>query len=297
MVHPCGGGRRGRLHPGGDRPPVPDPLVRQEGRPRGLEETPSRRRMMRAPFLTSLLCTTLALPLAAQELPRVRPTPGLVVTASARVPPGTYRLAAPANPDSAAITIRGEGIVLDLTGVTLLGAATEVDPDQRNGLAILIDGGRNVTIKGGRIRGYQTGIRAISTTDLSLLDIDLSDNWKPRLFSRITHESLVDWLSYHKNENGEWRRFGAGVALEGVHRGLVRGLTVRQGMNGLMLTRTDSLRIEQNDFSFNSGLGIGLYRSTDNVIVRNRVDYNVRGYSHGFFRRGQDSADLLMFEQ
>jgi parallel beta-helix repeat protein len=253
--------------------------------------------MMRTPLLASLLCTTVALPLAAQELPRVRPTPGLVITASAKIAPGTYRLAAPANPDSAAITIRGDGIVLDLTGVTLLGAATEVDPDQRNGLAILIDGGRNVTIKGGRIRGYQTGIRAIGTTDLSLLDIDLSHNWKPRLFSRITHESLVDWLSFHKNENGEWRRFGAGVALEGVHRGVVRGVTVRQGMNGLMLTRSDSLRIERNDFSFNSGLGIGLYRSTDNVIVRNRVDYNVRGYSHGFFRRGQDSADLLMFEQ
>jgi nitrous oxidase accessory protein NosD len=253
--------------------------------------------MMRAPSLLLLLGTATALPLVAQELPRIRPTAGLVITASARIAPGTYRLAAPANPDAAAITIRGEGIVLDLTGVTLLGTAAEVDPDQRTGLAILIDGGRNVTIKGGRIRGYQTGIRAVGTTDLSLLDIDLSHNWKPRLFSRITHESLVDWLSYHKNENNEWRRFGAGIALEGVHRGLVRGVTVRQGMNGLMLTRTDSVRIEQSDLSFNSGLGIGLYRSSDNVIVRNRVDYNVRGYSHGFFRRGQDSADLLMFEQ
>ena len=31
--------------------------------------------------------------------------------------------------------------------------------------------------------------------------------------------------------------------------------------------------------------------------MHNRVDYNVRGYSHGFYRRGQDSADLLMYEQ
>ncbi|MEP6766815.1 MAG: PA14 domain-containing protein, partial [Gemmatimonadaceae bacterium] len=42
---------------------------------------------------------------------------------------------------------------------------------------------------------------------------------------------------------------------------------------------------------------IGMYRSTYNVVTGNRVDYNVRGYSHGFFRRGQDSANLLMFEQ
>src|SRR5690606_21986835 len=47
----------------------------------------------------------------------------------------------------------------------------------------------------------------------------------------------------------------------------------------------------------NSALGIGMYRSSDNVIVRNRMDYNVRGYSHGWYRRGQDSAALLMYEQ
>jgi parallel beta-helix repeat protein len=31
--------------------------------------------------------------------------------------------------------------------------------------------------------------------------------------------------------------------------------------------------------------------------VHNRLDYNVRGYSHGRYTRGQDSADLLLFEQ
>ena len=37
-----------------------------------------------------------------------------------------------------------------------------------------------------------------------------------------------------------------------------------QGMNGLMLVRTNGLRIWNNNFSFNSGLGIGLYRSSGN---------------------------------
>jgi parallel beta-helix repeat protein len=44
-------------------------------------------------------------------------------------------------------------------------------------------------------------------------------------------------------------------------------------------------------------VGIGLYRSNGNVIMHNHVDYNVRGYSHGFYRRGQDSAALLIYEQ
>ncbi|HET7041435.1 MAG TPA: right-handed parallel beta-helix repeat-containing protein, partial [Gemmatimonadales bacterium] len=219
----------------------------------------------------------------------------MVITQSVRIAPGTYALRS-RDSGSAALTVRGDRIVIDLTGVTLVGTPAATDPDQRTGLAILVDGGHRVTITGGRIRGYQTGIRAVSTTDLTLRGIDASDNWRPRLFSGIGHESLIDWLSFHHNENGEWRRFGAGISLEGVHRGLLEGITVRHGMNGVMLTRSDSLRIERNDLSFNSGLGLGLYRSTDNLIVRNRVDYNVRGYSR-YYRRGQDSADLLMFEQ
>lgn len=240
----------------------------------------------------ALLAST---PLAAQQTRTVRPRAGMVITRSVKLAPGTYRL--PSRSDSLPVlTIRGDGITVDLRGVTLIGAPSGTDPDQATGLAILIDGGRDITVKGGRVRGYQTGIRAVGTTDLTLLDNNLSDNWRPRLFSGIGHESLVDWLSFHHNENGEWRRFGAGIALEGVHRGTIKGNTVRRGMNGLMLTRSDSIRIEGNDFSFNSGVGIGMYRATDNVVVRNRVDYNVRGFSR-YYRRGQDSADLLMFEQ
>src|SRR5256714_15669677 len=64
-----------------------------------------------------------------------------------------------------------------------------------------------------------------------------------------------------------------------------------------MLVRANSFRIWNNNFSFNSGLGIGLSRSSGNSIMHNRVDYDVRGYSEGFYRRGQDAADLLMYEQ
>ena len=68
-------------------------------------------------------------------------------------------------------------------------------------------------------------------------------------------------------------------------------------MNGLLLVRTNRLRIWNNDFSFNSGLGIGMYRSSDNVVMHNRADYCIRGYVHGVYNRGQDSAALLIYEQ
>jgi parallel beta-helix repeat protein len=222
---------------------------------------------------------------------------GLVITRSARVAPRTYRLIAPRSPDSAVITIRGDNITVDFGRATIEGTAPDALPDAATGIAVRIDGGRNVRVLNARIRGYKIGILAQSTRGLALIDNDLSYNWKPRLYSVVEHESLIDWLSFHHNEKDEWLRYGAGAYLSDVAAGEIRGNTVTQGMNGLMLLRTNGLRIWNNNFSFNSGVGIGLYRSSGNSIMHNRVDYDVRGYSEGFYRRGQDAADLLMYEQ
>ncbi len=231
------------------------------------------------------------------SLPTVVPRPGMVITHSVRVKPGVYRWAGSASLDSALLVIRGSGITVDMRGVVLVGTPDNAEPDAARGVAVRIDGGSGVRVQGLRARGYHVGILARGTRSLELLDNDLSHNWKPRLFSLVEHESLNDWLSYHQNEQREWLRFGAGIYLEGVIGGALRGNRVEQGMNGLMLVRTDSLQIRANDFSFNSGLGIGMYRSSHNTIVANRIDYDVRGYSHGVYRRGQDSAGILMFEQ
>ena len=222
---------------------------------------------------------------------------GLVITSSVRIRPGTYRLPGPASPDSAVVVIRGDDITVDFQGAALEGTAPDLDADQASGVAIRIEGGKNVRLEHATVRGYRVGILARGTTGLVLRDNDVSHNWRPRLFSLIEHESLVDWLSFHHNEAGEWLRFGAGIYLDGVHHGTIQDNRAEQGMNGLLLTRSDSLRIFDNTFAFNSGLGIGLYHSSYNSIVHNRLDYNVRGFSHRFYRRGQDSAGLLLFEQ
>ncbi len=243
-----------------------------------------------------LLCATIA---SAQQrtLPTIELKPGLVITQSARVSPKVYDLPSTALADSPIIVIRGDNITVDFAGATLQGTSPDSNPDLARGIAILVDRGSNVRILNARVRGYRIGILARGSVGLTLGDNDLSYNWKPRLFSVIEHESLIDWLSYHHNENGEWLRYGAGIYLDSVQAGEIRGNTVRQGMNGLMLTRSNGLTIKGNDFSFNSGVGIGMYRCAGNTIVHNRVDYNVRGYSDGFYRRGQDAANLLMYEQ
>lgn len=244
---------------------------------------------MRRPLLLVLL---LAPPLAAQRT--VPLTPGMVITANTRIAPGSYAAPAAGGP---VITVRGSRVTLDLRGVELVGHPDRARPDRFAGTAIVVDSGVQVTIRGGTIRGYKIAIHATGTTGLRLLDLDLSHNWKPRLLSGIEKESLVDWMSFHQNDRNEWLAKGAAIYLDGVTGGEIKGVTGRQGMNGLLMTRTTRMLIWNNDLSFNSALGIGMYRSSHNRILHNRIDWNVRGYSHGFYNRGQDSAGLLMYEQ
>ena len=229
--------------------------------------------------------------------PEIELRPGLIITQSVRVVPKTYRFPAPTSLDAPLVTIRGDDVTVDFQGAVLEGLEPSADPDQATGLAVFIDGGTNVTLSNAVVRGYKIGILARSTRGLTVTGSDLSYNWKPRLYSLVEHESLVDWLSYHDNEDRQWLRFGAAIYLEGVTTGVIRGNTVMQGMNGLLMTRSDSVTVIDNRFTHNSGLGIGLYHSSDNRILRNRLDYNVRGYSEGFYQRGQDSAGLLIYSE
>jgi hypothetical protein len=233
----------------------------------------------------------------AQDVVIVDLEPGMTIDRSVRVRPGVYRLPAPADTASAAITVRGDSIVVDFQGAVLRGADEAAPPDSFAGIAIRIEGGVGVTVRGVVARGYKVGLLARGTRGLRLEGNDFSHNWRQRLRSGIEHESLVDWQSYHQNDADEWLRHGAGIYLSAVDGGEIVGNTVLQGQNGLMITRSRGLRIWNNTFSWLSGIGIGLYRSSDDTIMHNRVDFAIRGYSHGFYNRGQDSAAILIYEQ
>src|SRR5467141_2602531 len=233
----------------------------------------------------------LVLALAQDPQAPIELQPGMIITQSVRVVAKTYRFAGPP------IIVRGNNITVDFSGATLQGTDPGADPDQARDTAIVIDGGSNIRIDKARIHGYKIGILARGTRQLALRNTDLSDNWKPRLFSLVEHESLLDWLSFHHNNKDEWLRFGAAIYLLNVQGAELHNNIAVGGMNGLLLVRSNGVMVRDNNFSFNSGLGIGLYRSSDDTIIRNQLDYNVRGYSHRFYTRGQDSADLLLFEQ
>src|SRR5260221_5167798 len=181
---------------------------------------------------------------------------GTVIATTTRVPPGIYTLAS-ADLQHPAFVIRGSDITVDFTGVTLRGAAAEADPDRFTGLAVLVDGGENVTIKNLTAHGYKVGVIARRSANLHITGANLSYNWKARLYSLVEHESLLDSMSYHHNEKDEWLDQGAGIYLADSDGAEIDRTTIVQGQNGLMLARSNGATIWNNNFSFLSGIGIG----------------------------------------
>jgi len=241
-----------------------------------------------------------AMPLAAQT-PEIALTPGLNIAQSCRIKPGVYRLDASVDiragePYAPVILISGNDLIVDFQEAELRSTADPTRPDGFSGLAILVTG-RNVTLKNARVHGFKVALLAQGAADLRVENCDFSYNYRSRLRSIREREDFSDWLSYHQNDRYEWLRYGAGMYLDSCARATARGCRITGNQNALLMTRCDEGLFYNNTFQFNSGLGIGLYRSSRNRVMHNRLDWNVRSYSHGFYQRGQDSAALLCYEQ
>ncbi len=196
--------------------------------------------------------------------------------------PGVVRIVAPD------VTVTCEG--------TLNGANGQ-PPDAYRGVGIVV-AAEGVTLRDARVAGFRVGIQAERADGLVIEDADVSDNFRQRLGSTPEREDPSDWLWPHDNDAGEWiERYGAGIHVARSKRVTVRGSRARDVQNGLILDRVVESLVYDNDFSFLSGWGVALWRSNRNFVTRNALDFCVRGYSHGVYNRGQDSAGLLLFEQ
>jgi len=225
-------------------------------------------------------------------------TSGMVIKTSVTILPHTYTLATSADLKKPLLTIEGNNITVDFSKAVVQGSADRSRPDEFYGLAILVKkGSKNITIKNAFIHGYKVAILADSVENLTIDHCDLSYNWRQHLQSNRLREDISDWMSYHHNEKEEWLRYGAAIYLVNCRSAVISNNLVTGGQCALMMTRCEKVSVWDNDFSFNSGIGIGLYRSSRNQFYHNRLDYNVRGYSHGKYKRGQDSAGFLVFEQ
>lgn len=223
--------------------------------------------------------------------------PGMVITRSGTVVAREYNFPNSDNlGKSSAITIRGDNLTIDFKGATLRGSSQDTLPNERVGTAVRVEG-KGVMIRNLNVHGYKIGIIAKDAHGLRLIDCDVSYNWKQRLLSTLEREDTADWMSYHHNEKDEWLRYGCGVYLRNCDNVEIKRMRATGGQNGLMMTECDNALVWNSDFSFLSGCGIAMYRSSDCRIMYNKIDWCVRGYSHGVYNRGQDSAGIIVYEQ
>jgi nitrous oxidase accessory protein NosD len=247
------------------------------------------------PLAALLAMAAVAAHAAPQKTPELKP--GVVLVASAKFKKGDHLLpGGTEDGDSGAVTIQGDNLTVDFGGATLRGTPATTEPDARKGCGIFVRG-KNITIRNVRVHGYKLGLVARNAPGLKIENSDFSFNWKQHLKSTLEREDLSDWMSYHQNEKDEWLRYGAGIYLRGCPEFTVKGTRILGGQNGLLLMECDRGKVYNNDFSFLSSLGIGMYRSSSNTVMHNKIDWCVRGYSHGVYNRGQDSAGILIYEQ
>jgi parallel beta-helix repeat protein len=195
------------------------------------------------------------------------------------------------------IHITGDGLTIDFAEQSLHGAAPQVSPNDFTGTGIAI-AAKNVTLRNATISGYKVGIHAINADGLTIHDCDVSNNFHQHLKSTAKAEDGGDWLWPHNNDNNQWiTNYGAGLCVEDSSNVTIHNIHARDGQNGIVFDRVNDSKIYDCDCSFLSGWGLAMWRSSRNVISRNAFDFCVRGYSHGIYNRGQDSAGILMFEQ
>ncbi len=195
------------------------------------------------------------------------------------------------------VHIVGNGVSVTFEDSPLRGAEDGLGPDAFNGIGIRVTG-RQVTLSGAVIRGYRIGVFAQRAVEMVIEDCDVSGNFSQRLASTAWHEDPADWLRPHANDSNEWiEKYGAGIYVEQTANAVIRRVRAWGTQNGIVLSRCTGTRVYDNDCSFGSGWGLAMWRCRGNTISRNAFDFRVRGYSHGVYNRGQDSAGILLFEQ
>lgn len=248
---------------------------------------------------TMVLLLAAAVSAAAAELPVVEVTKDdTIITKSCRIriAPGTVLRD---EKGDGMIRIEAPNVEVEFEkGSVLRGSAADALPDTYEGVAIRIDGQAGVTVRGAVVSGFRCAVWASKADGLTLEGVDASDNRRAHLRSTPAAEDGADWLFPHNNEDRGWlKQYAAAIYVDTTAKATIRNCRVRHGQNALCLDRVTESKIYDNDFSFNSGWGIAMWRCTHNVISRNAVDFCVRGYSHMVYNRGQDSAGILMFEQ
>ncbi|MEZ0327774.1 MAG: right-handed parallel beta-helix repeat-containing protein, partial [Fimbriimonas sp.] len=227
-----------------------------------------------------LLALTTAVPLQAIKL-----SSGYAFARSGKVAAKSYVLP---TKGEAALSIVRDGITVDLAGTSVRSSAN--DQAAFEGTGLLLVNRRNVTIKNARISGYRFNIRLLNCQNIRLENCQVD---RSRAIRIATPEGRPIDFFVNIRDLEVWRTYGSGIWLENTHGSKVVSCRGSSAQNGLLMVGSNENIVENCDFSFNSGWGIGLARSSRNQILWNRADFVSRPWGGGW---GGDAAGVAVVD-
>lgn len=232
--------------------------------------------------VATMLCTGSAL--ASRQI-TLSPSTCRIRT-SVRVKPGVYTLTD--KDGKGAFQILSDGVTVDFQGATLQSPATAGGRQETyEGIGISVNGHRNVTIRNAVVHGFQYNIKALKCSGLKVENCALG--WSRSQL--IMDGDSVNYIWLVIRDLNAWRTYGAGAWLEGCTGSTVIRMRANQCQNGLVLVNSNRNRIVDCDFSYESGWGLALWNSSDNLICWNHADFVNRPWGGGW---GGDSSGFTL---
>ena len=189
--------------------------------------------------------------------------------------PSRYRGLHGAPPPGTVVEVRQDGLVLDLSGVTL-------DGEGNGGVGIWVHDCDDVTIVNGVLVGFHYGIHADNVSNLKVRGSVVSDNTNP---------TDAGWLpdTVAPVEEG----FGGGIYLYKVRHSVIENNQLNNNFNGLSLVRSERNVVRGNNASYCGNVGLYLLRSSHNELLDNQAEHCIR-YTDRFWCDTADSAGILL---
>jgi parallel beta-helix repeat protein len=161
----------------------------------------------------------------------------------------------------------------------------------REGTGLLIEGKRDVTLRGVTVYGYRRNLVLRGCRNVVVEGGDFSHSHQPVLFSGEAYDER-DWLDIF--DESVWRAYGAGIVLEDCEDCRVTGVRANGAQNGVMLIDCRECAVSGCDLSRNTGWGVWMWKSHRNRVTRNNCDWCLRCEDPDRYSAGGDSAGIML---
>ncbi|MCC7209848.1 MAG: right-handed parallel beta-helix repeat-containing protein, partial [Anaerolineae bacterium] len=154
------------------------------------------------------------------------------------------------------------------------------------GVGIHAENRRSVRVKNLALSGFYHGLRFDHCHDVHVEKLRVRDTYEIEGIDTF----LYLWQPIEKV-------YGGAVLLHDVQGGSVRGCDLQHQMIGVLMYGCTDVTVEDNNASFNSGWGVYLSGSNENIVRRNQLDFCNRVFrrpENGSIRVEADAAAIVM---